>query len=86
MDEAKMQKVFTTIKEERKRQFKKWGVQRLSKFEWITVLSEEVGEAASAAIDDVWGGKDAGKFYNEIIQVAAVAVQILEGMTDDFIR
>ena len=63
---------------ERLRQLEKWGDQRHDTMTWLAILSEEVGEAAKAALHDVYGGKHAGEFLDEIIQVTAVGLQIIE--------
>ena len=60
-----------------KKQDKKWGADRnLDYFQWNTILTEEVGEFSQAALHTKFGGKEAGRMYEEIIQVAAVAMQI----------
>lgn len=73
-------KVIKQITAERKRQIKKFGSQSgVSTYKWLTILMEEVGEAAEAALDIEHGKiSDQMSYRNEIIQVAAVAVQILE--------
>lgn len=50
-------------------QWHKWGDQRHDDFKWITVLTEEVGEAAKDSLE----GRDY-YLYSELIQVAAVAL------------
>jgi NTP pyrophosphatase (non-canonical NTP hydrolase) len=69
-----MEKIFELIKEERKRQDKKWGVgYQQSAGTWLAILMEEVGEVAKAVLTGDW---DNGK--KELIQVAAVCVAWLE--------
>lgn len=71
---------------ERFTQHAKWGVQRHSWPEWLSILTEEVGEAAQAANVLYWanGASDGQRdeltdaLRIELIQVAAVAVAILE--------
>lgn len=77
-DESKMEPVFELIREERRRQFEKWGNQKHNRFVWLVILLEELGEAAKAALHDVFGGYAKGTFKAEMIQLAAVAVQVLE--------
>ena len=36
------------VEEEHKRQIEKWGIQSKSPFEWMTNLTEEIGELAKA--------------------------------------
>lgn len=51
------------------RQWAKWGDQRHADFKWVTILAEEVGEAAQNILD----GREVYA-YRELIQVAAVAL------------
>ena len=68
---------------ERKRQTEKWGEQNHDVFVWLSILSEEIGELAQAALHDKFGGRAAGTLKNELTQVAAVAVQWLEQLERD---
>jgi len=62
---------------ERDRQDGKWGSQRhLSDREWLTILTEEVGEAAKDILDQKHDG-----LKTEVTQVAAVALAWLEALT-----
>ncbi len=76
------EQVLELVREERRRQDKKWGYpQKNTPFEWISILTEEVGELAQATNDAFMGGKgtcDMTKVRTEAVQVAAVAVSILE--------
>ena len=72
---------------ERQRQNAKWGVQRHSWPEWMTVLGEEYGEACQAALRLRFGeDNDQRDRYlsrlehlrTELVQIAAVAVAIIE--------
>ncbi len=66
--------VLQAIQDERDRQDAKWGANRyLAQETWLTILMEEVGEAAKAALED-----DSGGYAEELVQVAAVAVAALE--------
>lgn len=61
------------------RQDKRWGAERdHSPVAWQTILSEEVGELAQAILHDAFGGSQAGTARAEAVQVAAVALQIIE--------
>lgn len=71
-------KALGAIIEERDRQNKKWGEQNHDPFTWLAILSEEVGEAAQAALHDQFGGEHADTLQEELVQVAAVAVQWIE--------
>ncbi|MDC9588569.1 MazG-like family protein [Xenorhabdus sp. XENO-10] len=69
----------TDVISEMNRQDGKWGANRnLSPFVWQTILSEEVGEFAQAILHDEYGGSHAGTARAEMVQVAAVALQIIE--------
>ncbi|WP_237386175.1 MazG-like family protein [Xenorhabdus sp. Sc-CR9] len=64
---------------EMNRQDEKWGADRnLSPFVWQAILSEEVGEFAQAILHDEYGGEHAGTARAEMVQVAAVALQVIE--------
>lgn len=76
------EQVLELVREERRRQDEKWGYpQKRTPFEWISILTEEVGELAQATNDAFTGGKwtgDPDRVRAEAVQVAAVAVSILE--------
>jgi NTP pyrophosphatase (non-canonical NTP hydrolase) len=76
--DSDISKVLNLVRMERLRQFYKWGIQHHSWPEWITILTEEVGEAAQAAVECYWNDGDIGQLREELIQVAAVACQIIE--------
>lgn len=63
------------VETERTRQDKKWGEQNHDVFKWITILVEEVGEAAEAALC-----QRSESYREEMIQVAAVAIAAVESL------
>lgn len=64
---------------EMQRQDFKWGADRnLDPFIWGAILGEEVGEFHQALLHDHYGGKAAGTSREEAVQIAAVALQIIE--------
>jgi NTP pyrophosphatase (non-canonical NTP hydrolase) len=67
-----------SILEERRRQTKKWGEQNHTLGNWGLILMEEVGEWSEAALHTQFGGPKARGLRNEIVQVGAVALQIVE--------
>lgn len=70
------QVILRAIEDERLRQNEKWGDQSgHSNYLWSTILTEEIGEAAEAALD----GDDV-HLSIELIQCAAVCVQWLEAL------
>ncbi len=73
---------------ERKRQNEKWGYpQNNTPFEWVSILTEEVGELAQATNDAFMGqikSNQTDKIVREAIQVAAVAVAIIEHLSKEY--
>lgn len=67
--------ILQAVANERIRQDTKWGVQNHPPFAWISILIEEVGEVANAALEG--RGFD---YRDELIQVAAVAVAAVESL------
>lgn len=66
------------IIEERKRQFQKWGRQKLSPSAFFIILAEEFGEVAREILDNSQCEHLPRNYRTELIQVAAVAVQMIE--------
>ncbi|SOK58393.1 hypothetical protein [Yersinia phage fHe-Yen9-04] len=72
-------KALTDVLAEMNSQDEKWGADRNQHpFLWHVILSEEVGEVAQAILHDEFGGDHAGTAREELVQVAAVALQIIE--------
>lgn len=84
--ETRTQDVLQEVRRERERQTMKWGVQDLTLHAWMSVLTEEVGEAAQEANKTHWsdGGeawrRHAALYREELVQVAAVAVAAIENL------
>ena len=71
--------VIADVVSERVRQNTKWGVQRHQYGDWIAILGEEFGEASQAAVEYIFGRHaSTDDLRKELVQVAAVAVQIIE--------
>ncbi len=68
----------TDVLAEREKQDRKWGEQNHDPFTYLTVLVEEVGEFAQAALHLRFGGHAADGFRKEAVQTAAVALAIVE--------
>ena len=73
------------VMNERERQDAKWGEQNHDAEMWLVILGEEFGEACQAALADRFGGKNAtekreSQLRKEVVQVAAVALAMLEWM------
>ncbi len=72
-------KAIGSVITEMNRQDKKWGADRdQHPFTWQVILSEEVGEFSQAILHDEFGGHKSGTAREEMMQVAAVALQIVE--------
>lgn len=75
-------KIYHEVALERIRQNDKWGEQNHHPMEWLAILGEEVGEANKAALEAHFSGyKRTGNledYREELIQVAAVAVAMIE--------
>jgi len=65
---------------ERHRQMRKWGEQNHDPVTWMPILMEEVGEAAQEALRTHFGAKPYDDYRKEVIQVAAVALAMLEAL------
>ena len=65
---------------ERFRQDNKWGIQRHSYPLYRIILGEELGEADQSFLQTHFGGEHGGfdKLVNELVQVAAVAMAMVE--------
>ena len=68
-----MENVFNEIREERQRQDEKWGVQNHNPFIWLGIIGEEQGEVCHAVLEKDWDN-----YREELIQVAAVAVSMIQ--------
>lgn len=66
------------VLQERQKQNEKWGEQNHDMMTWLAILHEETGELAEACLHKKFGGPEAGNILHEAIQVAAVALQIVE--------
>mgnify|MGYP007062347218 CR=1 FL=1 len=67
------------ILDERERQDQKWGYPQKNTFcEWASILAEEVGELSQELNELNFGRGDFGLMEAEAVQVAAVALSILE--------
>lgn len=68
-------KVLLEVKKERDKQDIRWGEQNHERFKWLAILGEEVGEANRGALE-----QDPENYRAELIQVAAVAVAMVESL------
>jgi len=65
--------VLSEVLEERAKQEFKWGEQNHWPSFWANILGEEVGEVSHAILEQDWTN-----YREELIQVAAVAVAMVE--------
>lgn len=73
------EQIYRDVDAERGRQEQQFGNQIHEWPIWAAVLGEECGEVAEACLIAHWGGPDDVKHLREeLIQVAAVAVQMVE--------
>lgn len=70
--------VFEQVARERERQDAKWGEQNHTPAEYLMILGEKVGEANKAALEAHFEGKSLNEYRKELIQVAAVAIAMIE--------
>ena len=78
------------VTDERERQIQKWGVQDHPIADWFLILGEEVGEAQREACEHVFrlrfpehypdDPERLQRLRTELVQVAAVAVAIVESL------
>ena len=74
----RMTGALASVLAERERQDAKWGEQNNDPFVYLTVLMEEVGELAQAALHTRFGGHAAAGLREEAVHTAAVALAIVE--------
>ena len=74
--------VLQEVKGERVKQEEKWGEQNHNLVEWCAILGEEVGEVQKAALEWHFKHPNASleEYRKELIQVAAVAVSMVESL------
>ena len=85
------ERILNEVGLERAKQFAKWGEQNHSLVEWMAILTEEVGETSKEAVDfyfkhpapetDDFEDVQLQRLYRyrkELIQTAAVAIQMIE--------
>ena len=74
------QDVQLAVQSELQRQDIKWGEQNHNAVEWIAILGEEFGEAAKEAVEFHYGRKGSEDLIEELIQVAATAIQAAQSL------
>lgn len=56
----------------------KWGIQDRTAFEWMTYITEEVGELAQAVSEHAYRGGRASTAAKEAIQAATLCLKLAE--------
>lgn len=88
---SKIEFIFQEIQAERQRQDEKWGEQNHKPVVWLSILMEEVGEAAKEAVEarqyfhENYDDK-LRNYRTELIQVAAVCVAMIESLDRNELR
>lgn len=77
-DRDAMHGALKAVLEERTRQDKKWGEQNHCMEDWMLILHEETGELSEAILHEKFGGHAAEELEKEAVQIAAVALQIVQ--------
>lgn len=74
------QRILGEILKEREAQDVKWGEQNHKPIEWVAILTEEVGEVSAEALELHFdhAGNSLERYRAELVQVAAVALAMLE--------
>jgi len=75
--------VLSDVVAERTRQDAKWGEQNHDPFLYLTILGEEYGEACNAALEAKFGKGTITHLREELVQIAAVAVALVECIDRD---
>jgi NTP pyrophosphatase (non-canonical NTP hydrolase) len=71
-------RALTDVLAERRRQDAKWGQRDHDPFIFLAILAEEMGEFSEAALHVLFGGSKAAGMREEAVQVAAVALAVVE--------
>ena len=75
--------VLIQVMHERNKQDAEWGEQNHDLSVWGDILGEEVGEVAKATLEARFRSGSVGDIRDELIQVAAVAVAMIECIDRD---
>jgi len=78
LDKVRATDALASVLVERCNQDMTWGEQNHDPFTYLAVLIEEVGELSQAALHTRFGGNKATGLRDEAVQVAAVALAIVE--------
>jgi len=70
--------IMQKVRDESDFQIAKWGIQTHSAFEWLTYITEELGELANAISEYEYRDGNKRAVALEAIQVATLALKIAE--------
>lgn len=74
------ERIIGDIIDERIRQIEMWGDQNHPPVVWSTILSEEAGEVAKAALSIHFDMEDDSNYREELLQCAAVCIAAIESL------
>lgn len=72
--------IWAEILAERNFQDNKWGIRTMDPTLWLPILGEEVGEVNKAVVEIIFDKADKQNLRDELIQVAAVALAMIEDL------
>ena len=75
---VKFHELMEKVADENEHQLERWGVQTHSAFEWLTYITEELGELAQAISEVEYRDGQETWVVNEAIQVATLSLKIAE--------
>lgn len=78
LSERSIPAALDSVLAERGKQDVMWGQQNHHGFKWLAILGEEVGELSECVLHADYGGKAAAHTQEEAVQVAAVALAMVE--------
>lgn len=78
--------IIKELAQERIRQDERWGVQRHEPAKWLAILGEEYGEVCKAVCERLYAEGPNPEYRAELIQVAAVALAMIECHDERFNR
>lgn len=70
--------LMSMVEKEHNYQIQKWGVQSRTPFEWMTYITEEVGELANAVSENVYRNGNNNDVVKEAIQTATLCLKVAE--------
>lgn len=78
-------RLMKAVSAENMAQLHKWGIQTKTPFEWMTYITEEVGEVAQAISEHIYRDEPAHYVAHEAIQAATLLLKIAEMYYEKYI-